>query len=424
MYLKPQISAPGGRILSTYPVKLGSYTIDSGTSMSTPFVAGSAALLLQARGKTISKSVLSIFQNSASPVKFSKTSDLFETAAHQGAGLIQVYDAIKNTGSMTPSELLLNDTAYFERSHRLTIRNSGRSVVTYALTHVPAGSANTIRGIESIGGTLPLLPNAASVSFSSSRLEVLPGSTAAATVTFTAPTGLDRSAFPVYSGYIQATGSDGTVLRSTYLGLAASLKDMRVVDNTTTIFGAGQRLPLIRDKNNQMITGSATFTMRGTDYPLVVYRLVAGTALLRMDLIRASTDVPSNLRKRGEAAAPWPKFAPTQPDGNSHLEPISSPVSKRSISDWLFPSKRTTSGGSFASIPTVGMIYQEDYIARNSRAVNRRYNTFLVKSFTNRREIPDGSYKILFRALKITGDPKKEEDYEVWTSPQIDVKRT
>ncbi|KDN40500.1 hypothetical protein RSAG8_08120, partial [Rhizoctonia solani AG-8 WAC10335] len=350
MYLKPQISAPGGKILSTYPVKLGSYRIDSGTSQAAPFVAGSVALMLQARGKTAAKTAASMFQNAAVPVKFNKTSSLLETAAHQGAGLIQVYDAIKNTGYMTPSELLLNDTVYFKKSHKLTIKNTGKRAVTYGLTHVPAGTANTIRGIEVIAGTLPLLSDAASVSFSDSKVTVYPGLSASVTLTFTPPAGLNASSFPVYSGYIQATGSDGTTLRSTYLGLAATLKDMRVVDNTTTLFGAGKKLPLIQDKNNQTVNGSATFTMQGH-----------------------------------------------------------------------------TSGDSFSRIPTVGVIYQEDYLARNSRAsttTDRGYNTLQVKTFANGTAIPDGSYKILLRALKITGDPKKEEDYEVWTSPQVDIKRT
>ncbi|CAE6450001.1 unnamed protein product [Rhizoctonia solani] len=428
MYLKPQISAPGGKILSTYPVKLGSYRIDSGTSQAAPFVAGSVALMLQARGKAAAKTAASMFQNAAVPVKFNKTSSLLETAAHQGAGLIQVYDAIKNTGYMTPSELLLNDTVYFKKSQKLTIKNTGKRAVTYGLTHVPAGTANTIRGIEVIAGTLPLLSDAASVSFSDSKVTVYPGLSASVTLTFTPPAGLNASSFPVYSGYIQATGSDGTTLRSTYLGLAATLKDMRVVDNTTTIFGAGKRLPLIRDKNNQTVNGSATFTMQGTDYPLLVYRLVAGTPLLRIDLINSSTNVTSNLRKRGEGAVPWLGLAAShQPDRNKHLEPISSPPSKRLIFDWLFPSEGHTSGDSFSRIPTVGVIYQEDYLARNSRAstpTDRGYNTLLVKAFANGTAIPDGSYKILLRALKITGDPKKEEDYEVWTSPQVDIKRT
>ncbi|EUC63183.1 minor extracellular protease vpr protein [Rhizoctonia solani AG-3 Rhs1AP] len=427
MYLKPQISAPGGKILSTYPVKLGSYRIDSGTSQAAPFVAGSAALLLQARGKTAAKSAASMFQNAAVPVKFNKTSSLLETASHQGAGLIQVYDAIKNAGSMTPSELLLNDTANFKQLQKLTINNTGKRAVTYELTHVPAGTANTIRGIEVVAGTLSLLSNAASVSFSDSKVVVYPGLPASVTLTFAPPAGLDASTFPVYSGYIQATGSDGTTLRSTYLGLAAALKDMRVVDNTTTLFGAGKKLPLIQDKNNQTVNGSATFAMQGADYPLVVYRLVAGTPLLRLDLINSSTNVSSNLRKRQEGTAPLLGLSASHPDRNKHLEPVSSPLSKRFIFDWLFPSKGHTSGGSFDRIPIVGVLYQEDYIARNSRAsttTERGYNTLLAKTFANGTAIPDGSYKILLRALKITGNPKKEEDYEVWTSLQIDIKRT
>ncbi|KAH7337244.1 subtilisin-like protease [Rhizoctonia solani] len=427
MYLKPQISAPGGKIISTYPVKLGSYRIDSGTSMAAPFVAGSAALLLQARGKSAAKSVTTMFQNAAIPVKFNKTTILLETAAHQGAGLIQVYDAIKNVGSMTPSELLLNDTANFKKSQKLTVKNTGKKTVTYELTHVPAGTANTIWGIEVIAGTLPILPSAASVSFSSSKLMVPSGFSVSVTLTFTPPTGLNSSSFPVYSGYIQANGSDGTILRSTYLGLAASLKDMRVVDNTTTIFGAGKKIPLIQDKNNQTVNSSATFTMQGTDYPMMLYRLVAGTPLLRMDLIKSSTNVTSNLRKRGEGAVPWLGLGATTPDRNKHLEPISSPISKRFIFDWLFLPKGQVSGGSFGHVPTLGVIYQEDYLARNSRATtttDRGYNTFMVKNFANGTAIPDGSYKILLRALKITGNSKKEEDYEVWTSPQIDIKRT
>jgi thermitase len=44
----PLVAAPGDEILSTWPVGLGSYATESGTSMSTPHVTGSLALLMSA----------------------------------------------------------------------------------------------------------------------------------------------------------------------------------------------------------------------------------------------------------------------------------------------------------------------------------------------------------------------------------------
>lgn len=40
-------------------------------------------------------------------------------------------------------------------------------------------------------------------------------------------------------------------------------------------------------------------------------------------------------------------------------------------------------------------------------------------TFANGTVIPNGEYKVLFRALKVTGDPTNEDDFESWLSPDV-----
>lgn len=82
--------------------------------MATPFMAGSAALLLSVKGKTVAKSALTLFESTAVPIPSSKTDgDPLQTASQQGAGLVQVYNAIFGTTMLSKAELNLNDTAHF-----------------------------------------------------------------------------------------------------------------------------------------------------------------------------------------------------------------------------------------------------------------------------------------------------------------------
>jgi len=112
---KPSISAPGGNIMSTYPIANGSFALISGTSMATPYVAGCAALLLAANRNETARDYRTLFETTSNMIPVTNDdSGSFDTVTKAGAGLINVYKAIHSKTLVSPGELILNDTANFQ----------------------------------------------------------------------------------------------------------------------------------------------------------------------------------------------------------------------------------------------------------------------------------------------------------------------
>lgn len=117
--------------------------------MATPFIAGSAALLLQKNGRTVSvaRGAKTLFQTTSQAIRQTNDNSIgnpaLQSLAQAGAGLINVYNALTVATTLSPGELLLNDTAHLQLVQVLTIRNGGKKTQTYQFEHFPAGTAET-----------------------------------------------------------------------------------------------------------------------------------------------------------------------------------------------------------------------------------------------------------------------------------------
>lgn len=185
-------------------------------------------------------------------------------------------------------------------------------------------------------GPVPLSTQFASVKFSETSFTVHPGQTQQLTAHFTAPSGVNASILPIFSGFIDIASVNET-FHVSYVGLAASLKDAQVVDNSDVFFGVN--LPALGASNGSFILGPANFTFVGDDFPTLVMRLDFGTPQLRVDLVEPDIKIKTTLNQRDLT-----------------------PVVERSL--FTFPNN--AKDGSFAQVKTLGPLTEFDFIPRNS----------------------------------------------------------
>jgi hypothetical protein len=153
-------------------------------------------------------------------------------------------------------------------------------------------------------------------------------------------------------------------------------------------------------------TAVETYTFVDKDYPSILFRLAMGTRKLVFDLVAENTTVPNT------------------------INPPAAAKTKRDILDdlvnWFLGWLNGSTGdhdGTYAQITTVGGLQTYEYNPRHTESTDPDvgYSTFGLSNntFANNTRIPNGRYRILLRALKITGSMKEEADYEAWLSPVV-----
>ncbi|KAJ3577328.1 hypothetical protein NPX13_g3238 [Xylaria arbuscula] len=295
MDVKPQIASPGGNILSTWPQPLGSYAVISGTSMACPLVAGIYALIADVRGTFDPATLEALIASTAKPRLYNEgagNANVFASVAQVGAGLVQAYDAAYATTLLSKSYLAFNDTDHLDRTLSFTIKNLGKSTVTYNLGSVGAATAYTFSNsiYPDLFPGLEVSDEFATISVPKS-VTVRPGGTGIVTVRVTPPK-IDGDRLPVYSGYITINGTNGENLSLPYNGAVGSLYSTQVLDTGYLSTSA--------DPDLNPLTGNATFVLSkdptaAFDVPVAVALMAFGSPSISVKLIQVNKRGTKNL---------------------------------------------------------------------------------------------------------------------------------
>jgi len=160
--IKPDVVAPGVNVYSSVPsfacASPPCFAFFQGTSMATPHVAGSAALLIQLHPNWSPEQVKSALVNSAHrPVKSSTSTSALLNPMTRGAGRIDLAAASQVSATLETSptsSMLSNGQASFSfgqlqassqtRSFTITLTSVSTSTITYAVSIMPAVAGPSI----------------------------------------------------------------------------------------------------------------------------------------------------------------------------------------------------------------------------------------------------------------------------------------
>ncbi|KLP06717.1 probable subtilisin-like serine protease [Fusarium fujikuroi] len=363
----PLFLAPGGNILSTLPQRFGGLGVLGGTSMSTPFAAGVAALVKQKHPEYSADDIRNVIATTARPVKWNDakghTLNFLAPTFQQGGGLVDAWSAVHTTTLLSTASLSVNDTAYRATSLTFSIKNSGKKTAKYRLSHIGAGSGYVLGESGYNLTKAEAYPVYADIHIHPTSLEIKPGSSATASVSIIKEPDLPDAVTRVshFSGYV-AIEAEGATNRLTlpYTGLGAPLLTLPAINRDTAILAGyntsnSATIPLTEERVfnctlNTTVNSPVTF--QDNFYPGV-----------RVDLVVQSRD-----------------FALSIVDTDSGKE--------------MFVMTRGSP--------------EDPYLAG--------WTWYYDGTDANYFHLPAGRYHWRAKALKMTGDPKKKEDYDTWES--------
>ncbi|KAM0791589.1 hypothetical protein ACM66B_006032 [Microbotryomycetes sp. NB124-2] len=429
MYVQPSFTAPGTNVLTTTTMANGGVAITRGTSFSAPLAAGAVAVVLAARrNENLSPlQMRAILAHTSTRIPIALGSPTTDSVIHAGAGQLNVIRAIQQKSIIQPFMFQLNDSAFIQTSQTLTITNRNRSPMKYSFSVASAAGISTyansaqqdINPATVPANAEPVYNDAASqpaqVTLPRGEVNINPGGSRTVTIQFQAPQlgAADINQFPIYSGFINVQGrptngrGDTESYAVPYFGQAARMFDMPVLDTTGDL--GLPNFPFMatgEDINN----GGASYPRDGS---LEIYFRNAGASrIVTLDLVDAGIDFQGTIPSVTNARRSRTRRSTNAPE---------------TVSDYtkLFARAYTTYG----EVPTIGRIYTSLLQPRNYLATAAyQYpplafslvpfdGTYTTANGTSGTAQVGPQYRVLLRALKVTGDPNLQNQYESWLSP-------
>ncbi|PVH78927.1 subtilisin-like protein [Cadophora sp. DSE1049] len=417
--LKPQLSAPGGKILSTWPLgPYGGYAIISGTSMATPFVAACYALVRSQNLGLSVQQVISRMQATSEPMPYVYDHSFPSTVAGQGAGMVNPYKAIMYKTTITPSQLELKDLYIYDNAPQtIRIDNASPKAKTYTIKHQGAGYAEFFPYpdiLESASGNAygqPQYPIYGSASFDVTTVTIAAGGFYKLAVKFAPPklTPSQIQQVPVFSGFIQISTS-GEEFSVPYLGLPYDKRKTNAIDlSNVTIFDGVEEhkcaqpcvfnYPGLYDDDAtwkvKINTQFETYNLTKWEFPNIYVNLLTGGADFEVHVLPGNTT-----------------FVPTHYGYDPNVE----------TEEYMDPNHPPHD--TFMGVPSYGWVPDRSQF-NNAGPSETKYNflpfttsvTFLWEHWGE--YLPPGDYRILISMLKPGIAEWHEDGWEHWLSPMI-----
>ncbi|KAH7161590.1 hypothetical protein EDB81DRAFT_644428, partial [Dactylonectria macrodidyma] len=378
----PKIAAPGGAVYGAFPDN--TFAIASGTSFSTPYIAGVAALFFAHVKKDAGEFSRRISSTAALLPSYSQSEEslVSEIAplAQQGAGLVDAVKVMDYTIVLvSESHISLNDTDNRIDTHVIQLKNTGSSLVTFKVSHVAASSVQARDEYLYPYEYFPPLLDAAGSIEAPESIAVPAGATKELQVTINSPENLEPNSGVVWSGKIVLEGSNGEFVAVPYMGVEASTYNWTPLEGSPLAFRYDSESGYLYPVDWE---GKA-YKPAELDSPEIYFALRYGTYEFSIDLVGAD----------------WTK------------EDFEYPLSAESGANKWFGSVRTQPDvfGSYTNFPS-------QYPVRFS---NVGFNKF--QCFSNGTDIPSGRYRILSRALRMFGNPTNPSDWQLFLSDPFSV---